>query len=64
MDEYQLDAFEAGAEADSIVDATVTEETILLRLNSGKVRLLHLVQADDRIRFDVEDLEANSVGPD
>lgn len=60
VDEYQLGDEEAD-ESDSIIDATVTEETVLLRLKSGKARLLHLVQVEDGTRFDVEEVEAKPV---
>jgi hypothetical protein len=45
VQEYQLDAVEAEAKTDFIVDASVLEEIVLLRLSSGNIRLLHLVQA-------------------
>jgi hypothetical protein len=61
VDEYQLTS-ETDGDSDSIVDATVTEETVLLRLKSGKVRLLHLVQSEEGTCFDAEDVEAKSVG--
>jgi hypothetical protein len=61
VQEYQLDAVEAEAKTDFIVDASVLEEIVLLRLSSGNIRLLHLVQADDGIRFNVENVEMNTV---
>ncbi|GHJ84497.1 hypothetical protein NliqN6_0899 [Naganishia liquefaciens] len=63
VQEYQLDAVEAEAKTDFIVDASVLEEIILLRLSSGNIRLLHLVQADDGIRFNVENVEMNTARP-
>lgn len=60
VDEHQLTT-ETDGDSDVVVDATVTEETVLLRLKSGKVRLLHLVQLEEGTRFDAEDLEARSV---
>lgn len=52
---------ETDGNSDVVINAGFTEETVLLRLKSGKVRLLQLVQLGEGTRFDEENVEAKPV---